>query len=159
MPSLSHVSLSKHLNGVGFVLAGYVLDQVLCPAASAALGMEYKAGVNMVSCAWPHKEDEIAGSYLNIKMPFSLLGVHISHMNEHEATVIHPGLIINTDSFPKQILRSHCVRVSAELSLARGSLPSGESTMSAETCHLHWHVGRATASAVCSTPLEFSHEL
>lgn len=75
----------------------------MCPPASTALGMEYKAGVNVVSCAWPHKEDEIVGSYLNIKIPFSLPGVHASHMNEHEATVIHPGLIINTGSFPKQI--------------------------------------------------------
>lgn len=98
------------------------------------------------------------GSRLNIKMPFSLLAVHTSHMNEHEATVIHPGLIINTDSFPKQILRSHCVRVSVELSLARGRLPSGEPTVSAEICHFHWHVGRAMASAVWSAPLEFSHE-
>lgn len=95
--------------------------------------MEYKAGVNVVSCAWPCKEDEIMGSYLNIKMPFSLVGVYRSCMNEHEATVIHPGLIINTDSFPKQILRSHCIRVSAELSLAHGRLLFRESTTSASS--------------------------
>lgn len=77
------------------------------------------------------------GSYLNIKMLFSLPGVHTSHMNEHEATVVHPGLIINTGSFPKQILRSHCVRVSAELSLARGRLPPGESSVSTEICRFH----------------------
>lgn len=130
----------------------------MCPPASAAVGMEYKTGVNVVSCAWPHKEDEIMSSYLNIKMPFSLWGVHTFHMNEHEATVMHPGLIINTDSFPKQILRLHCVTVSAELSLARGRLPSGESTMFAEICHFHWHIGRAMASAVWSPALEFSHE-
>lgn len=122
------------------------------------LGMKYKAGVNVVSCAWPREDDEIMGSYLNIKTPFSLPRVHTSHMNEHEATVIHLGLIINTDSFPKQILRLHCVRVSAELSLAHGRLLSGESTVFAEICHFHWHAGRAMASAVWSTPLEFSHE-
>lgn len=120
--------------------------------------MEYEAGVNMVSCAWPRKEHEITASHLNIKMPFSLLAVHPSHMNEYEATVIHPGLIINTDSFPKQILRSRCVRVSAELSLARRRLPSGEPTVSGEICHFHWHVGCAMASVVWCTPLEFGHE-
>lgn len=107
---------------------------------------------------WPRKEDEIMGFYLNIKMLFSLPRVHTFHMNEHEATVLHPGLMINSDSFPKQIFRLHCIKVSAELSRARGRLPSGESNVSAEICHFHWHVGHAVASAAWSTPLEFSHE-
>jgi len=114
---------------------------MVCPPASAALATEYKAGVSVVSCAWPREEDEIMGSHLNIRMPFPLPRAHTSHMNEHEATVMHPGLIINTAGFPKQSLRSRCVMVSAELSLARGRLRSGEPAVSAETCHICWHAG------------------
>lgn len=44
------------------------------------------------------------GFYLNIKMLFSLPRVHTFHMNEHEATVLHPGLMINSDSFLNRFL-------------------------------------------------------
>lgn len=134
--SLSHVSLSKpftvQLFCPGRQRAG---PGPVCPPGATALGMEHRAA-DAVSCAWLCKQVEMTCSLLNVEMPFSLLAVYTYHMNEHETTDIHTGFIINTDSFPKQMLRSRCVRVSAEPFLARGELLSGEPEVCAE---IYWH--------------------
>lgn len=134
--SLSRVSLSEPFTAELFCPGRqYAGPGPVCPPGAAALGMEHRAA-DTVSCAQPCKEGEMTCLLLNIKMPFSLSAAYTYHMNEHEATVIHTGLIINTDSFPKQMLRSRCIRVSSEPSLARGELLSGEPEVCTEIC---WH--------------------
>lgn len=111
--------------------------------------MEDEAGGNVVSCAWPAM-GEIMGSYLNSKMPFPLPGACTCHVNDHEATVvIHPGLIINTDDFPKQILRLHCIRFLLSFPSHMASFPLGnhrcvqKSAASGGVLDVQWPLQRA----------------